>query len=46
MKESEKKEEHTGMQRVKERNRRRHDATKAATGHKFKKEADQFDVVI
>jgi len=31
---------------VKEWKRRRHNTTKPATGHKFKKEADQFDVVI
>jgi len=39
MKESEKKEEHTGterMERVKER-KRRHDTTKPVTGHKLKK---------
>lgn len=48
MKESEKKEEHKGAERterVKER-KRRHDTTKPATGHKFKKEDDPFDVVI
>lgn len=32
-------------ERKKER-KRRHDTTKPATGHKFKKEADPFDVVI
>jgi hypothetical protein len=46
MKESEKKEERTGTERVKESKKRRLDTTKPATGHKFKKEADQFDVVI
>jgi hypothetical protein len=41
MKKSENKEENTGTERterVKERKRRRHDTTKPATGHKFKKE--------